>query len=146
MKKISKQRIKKLLPKIGRWSLWIGLATFMLFVSIQSYIALHGGASVQEVDGRKYTPVVNELLLVIIVAVVLLFALKLFTNLKLVYLVLIGTILFGLIGWFGLWSFNYTKQDPVEGFITVLLIIGSVSLITAMALLYERHVKLKRKK
>ena len=78
------------------------------------------------------------------VVIFFLFLLKVTIKLKNLYIVLIGIILFGLIGWFGYWAFNFTRQDPTEGFLTILVMIGSISLITAIALAYESYVRTKR--
>ena len=146
MKHRTKQRIKRLLPKIGKWSLWIAIAASLLFITINSYIRLHNGEPVQDVDGRKYAPVVSELIWMTVAGVALVFGLKFFTKLKVVYVLLIAIGLLVLIGLFGYWSFSYTHQDPVEGFLTVGVIVGSVSLFTAIALWYERYARRNKKK
>lgn len=74
--------MKNLIPKIGKWSLWIGLGVLCAYISIDSFLSLHEGASIRDVGGRKYAPVMNELLLMIGVAIFFLFLLKVTTKLK----------------------------------------------------------------
>lgn len=100
----------------------------------------------QEVDSRKYQPVFNELLLLIVVAVFLLIALKLITKLSLLLFVPICIIVAVLIGWFGYWAYEYTLQDPAEGFLGVGLFIGFFVVFSAAMLWYESHQRRKRKK
>lgn len=146
MKKRAKSKIKKLLPKIGMWSLWAGIAALCAYASIHSFVSLHDGAPIRDVGGRKYAPVLNELLLMMGAAIFLLFLLKITTKLKTAYLVAIGIVLFGCIGWFGYWAFGYTHQNPTEGFLTLLIIVGAVSLVTAIALWREWYVRRRSKR
>ena len=146
MKKRTKNKIKKLLPKIGKWSLVIGLALLSIYLSVHSFLSLHNGASIQDVDGHKYVPVLSELLLIIVVVLFMLFILKITTELKTIYIVLLGMILLGVIGWFGYWAFDFTRQDPVEGLLKVLIIAGSIALITTIGLWYESYSRRKHKK
>lgn len=146
MKKRTLNKIKKLIPKIGNWSLWIGLGVFSIYISVHSFISLHNGASVRDISGRKYAPVISELLLMIGAVIFLLFILKTATKLKMIYIASIGIVLLGLIGWFAYWAFGFTHQDLAEGFLTLSIIIGSISVITAIALWREAHVRRKRDK
>jgi hypothetical protein len=143
---MKKSTINNLIPAIGKWSLWIGLCVLCFYISINSFVNLHEGASIRDVEGRKYSPVLNELVLMTGVSIFLLLLLKVTTKLKMLWIILIGIIVFSLIGWFGYWAFNFTHQNPVEGFLTVLILIGSISLVTALALWYESYARSKRNK
>lgn len=145
MNKKKRSKSKKLLYKITPWLIWVGLAGLMLFITIRSFISLHNGASVQDVDSRKYLPVVSELVWMFVAAVVLLLFLKFFVKIKTMCVALVGVALLGFITWFGFWAFEYTHQDSASGFLTVSVIVGSVALITALALGYEAYKRKKRK-
>ena len=145
MKKRTKQKIKKLLPKIGKWALWFAIGASLIFITVSSFIRLHNGDSVQDVGGRKYIPVVSELIWMLVAGIFLLVGLRFLAKVKLVYIILLAIILLAVTVLLGYWSFIYTHQDPVEGFLTVFIILGSVSLVTGIALWYERYARRRKK-
>ncbi len=144
MKKRTKQKLKKLFKKIFIWVGWLYIPLSLLCNSLYSFISLHKGASVRDVESHRYAPVLSELLLITVAAIFLLFALKFIAKLKIVYVIAIGLVLFGLIGVFGYWAFNFTRQEPGEGLLTLLIMIGSILLFTVMVLWYESCARSKR--
>lgn len=134
------------MPKIGLWLLWAGLAAFIIWHTVSGFIQLHNGASIEDVDGRRYLPVVSEVILMTMASVFLILGLKYLTKLSIVALVMVSVCLLALTLWFGYWAFIFTGQDPVGGFITIAIIIGSVSIITIVALLVEGYRRNHSKK
>jgi len=146
MKKRTRQKIKSFFKKKRTVIYGIALCILFILTSINSFVSLHNGASVREVGGHKYSPVVSEILFMIIVGIGIVTALKLLTKLKFIYLALISVTILLLIVWFGVWAFKYTHIDPVEGFLTVLIIAGSVSVFTSIGLWYEEYARRQRKR
>jgi|GEM_PF-3121272 len=118
---------------------------FMYFTFV-NFERLHNGASVAAIDGHKYSPVVSELIIMVLIAVAIVFALKLLTKLNIYALMFTSTIFAGLIVIFGLWAFIYTHIDPEEGFLTTAVAIGGISLLTFIMLWCERLMRSQRKK
>lgn len=150
MIELMRQRFYKKLGKLfskNRISISLTLISVgMIYFTIVNFERLHNGASVAEVHGRKYIPVVSELIIMVLIAVAFIFALKLLTKLNIYALMFISITLVGLIVLFGLWAFQYTHIDPSEGFVAAAAIISSVGLFTFIMLWYERFARNRKQK
>ncbi len=146
MKKRTKQKIKKLIPKIYFRTLYIIIPVFVIAHAIDSFIRLHNGAPLKDLESRKYSPVDTELLIITIASMLLLGFLKVLVKISLLPFILICIVVFGLIGWFGYWAYEYTLQDPVQGFIELGIIISAVAALMGIMLWYESYKKRDRKK
>ena len=63
MKKRVYKKIRKLLPRTAWIVFIILLITYSIIDSIDSFITLHNGAPYASIAGHKYSPVVNETLI-----------------------------------------------------------------------------------
>ena len=146
MKFRTKQKIRKYFKKARSWSSWLSIPLIWVFISTNAFTRLHNGALMEDVAGRKYMPVVSELIMMVLTAVFLLFLLRFGTKLNLLLVALIGFVVFTLIWWFGYWGFMYTRQDPPEGFLEATIIIACLGIFTALLLGYEWYSRRKQKR
>lgn len=146
MKKRLYRKLRKSFTKNRIPILLTLISAELMYFTVVNFERLHNGASVAEVNGRKYSPVVSELIVMVLISAAFVFALKLLTKFNVYALTFTSFALLGLIVIFGLWAFQYTHIDPKEGFLTVAVIVGSVGLFTFVMLWYERFARSRRKK
>lgn len=145
MKKRTYRKIKKLFPRAVLVAFALFLLVFSVYQSIDGFIKLHNGASYESIEGHRYSPVINETLVLMGVGVIFLGGVKLITKWNNLRIAGLGVVVYAAIGFFAYWALRYTHQSIPEGFITITVIVLAIVAFIALALMFEAYVRKKRK-
>src|SRR5690349_8401119 len=110
VKKRIQSKAEKFISTAGLILLSLAIASFELFHSIIRCTRFHDGVPLAAVGPSRYTPVLNEAVLLVIAGIVALLWLNSVTNWSSRLIVLIGVILYVMIGGFVDWAYGYTRQ------------------------------------
>ncbi len=154
--KTLKQRMRKLTRHLKRIlkskpGLWVILSSgamvfFIIHNSFDSFVALHNGASIEQVSSRRYSPVFSEALWLIVIATFgsMIGAIMLkWGKWGAVGLAIVSYIS---IGAFAYWAYDYTHQNVTEGVMTLLITMLSTAVIVAVIMISEACVRKRRRR
>jgi hypothetical protein len=145
MKKRTIRKVKKLLPRIVMVALSLFFLMFFVNQSIDNFIQLHNGASYASVEGRRYSPVISETLVMMGAGVILLAGIKLVTKWNNLRILGLAGVVYAAIGLFTYWALDFTRQNIVNGFSTLAVLVLAIAAFVIFVLMYERLVQKKRK-
>lgn len=145
MKRRTYRKIKKLFPRTVLGSFVLFLIIFSIYQSVDSFIKLHNGASYESIEGHKYSPVINETLVLMGIGIVILVGVKLVTKWNNLRIAGLGAVVYVAIGLFAYWALQYTHQSVAYGFGTIAVMTLAIVIFIGLILLYEAYVRKKRK-
>ncbi|MNX96609.1 hypothetical protein D3C86_1289320 [compost metagenome] len=124
----------------------VALVFTLIYHSFEGFVALHNGASLEQINSFRYSPVFSEALWLVIIATFASTIGAIMLKWGKIGAAILALVSYIPIGFFAYWGYGYTRQNVADGMQLLLISVLSIAAIVAAMVISESYIRKRKKK